>query len=104
MTYIQKRWIALSFLVMAPIAMTLGATYYFNGPHRALVHDATEDDPAVQPLIRAAEKAADKELEGVPRRLGFCHQYWAVKKRILKEKHGIDWHSPAELNPNTRFD
>ena len=33
MTYIQKRWIALSFLVMAPIAMTLGATYYFNGPH-----------------------------------------------------------------------
>lgn len=36
--------------------------------------------------------------------LGYCHVYWAVKKRILKEKYGIDWKSPAELNPHIRFD
>ena len=37
-------------------------------------------------------------------RLGACHGYCAAQKRILKEDYGIDWRTPAELNPNTRFD
>ena len=36
--------------------------------------------------------------------LGFCHEYWAVKKEVLREKYGIDWRSPAERYPHIIFD
>ena len=36
--------------------------------------------------------------------LGYCHLYWATKKRILKEKYSLDWKSPAELNPHILYD
>ena len=36
--------------------------------------------------------------------IGYCHYYWQAKKSILKEKYGVDWKSPAELNPGIRFD
>ena len=36
--------------------------------------------------------------------LGYCHLYWATKKRILKEKYSIDWKSPSELNPHILYD
>ena len=36
--------------------------------------------------------------------LGYCHEFWSVKKRILKEEYGIDWKTPAELYPHVIFD
>ena len=36
--------------------------------------------------------------------LGFCHLYWEVKKRVLWEKFGIEWHSPSDRNPGVIFD
>ena len=36
--------------------------------------------------------------------LGYCHMYWTTKKEILKDRYGIDWKSPAELNPHVMFD
>ena len=36
--------------------------------------------------------------------LGSCHTLWALQKRILKEKYGITWYTPAELNPDIKFD
>ncbi len=36
--------------------------------------------------------------------LGSCHRIWAMKKQILKEKYGITWYTPAELNPDVMFD
>lgn len=36
--------------------------------------------------------------------LGSCHWIWAIKKQILKEKYGITWYTPAELNPDVMFD
>lgn len=35
---------------------------------------------------------------------GSCHWLWVEKKRILKEKFGITWYTPAELNPDDYFD
>lgn len=32
------------------------------------------------------------------------HTYWKHKKRILKEDYGIEWGSPAQLNPGANFD
>ena len=36
--------------------------------------------------------------------MGFCHLMWHHKKRILKDDHGIEWSSPAELNPHIWYD
>ena len=37
-------------------------------------------------------------------KLGSCHWLWVTKKHILKEKYGITWYSPSELNPDDYFD
>lgn len=69
-------------------------------------------------IRRKLEKEVEAELEafieylkskGRPVRRyqcgnGLCFTYWDIKKRILKEKYNIEWHSPAELNPRVRFD
>ena len=36
--------------------------------------------------------------------LGSCHWIWAEKKRILKEKYGIIWYAPSEVNPDCIYD
>ena len=36
--------------------------------------------------------------------LGSCHWIWAMKKRILKEKYGITWYAPSEVNPDCIYD
>lgn len=36
--------------------------------------------------------------------LGSCHTLWSLQKTILKEKYGITWYSPAELNPDIKYD
>ena len=43
----------------------------------------------------------DADLLG---QLGSCHTLWTLQKRILKEKYGITWYTPAELNPDIKFD
>lgn len=35
--------------------------------------------------------------------IGFCHVFWQEKKNLLKEKYGLDWHSPSDLN-DAHFD
>ena len=36
--------------------------------------------------------------------LGSCHRLWAMKKRILKEKYGITWYAPPEVNTDCIYD
>jgi hypothetical protein len=36
--------------------------------------------------------------------LGSCHRLWTIQKTILKEKYGITWYTPAELNPEIIYD
>ena len=51
------------------------------------------------------ERLIRKQIgENEEERLGFCHLYWGTKKKILKEQFGIEWQSPAELNPDINFD
>ncbi len=45
------------------------------------------------------EKAADMFSM-----MGACHVMWGIKKRILKEKYGMTWYSPAEVFPFMCFD
>ena len=45
----------------------------------------------------------DKEFPEDQVIMGTCHRYWARKKELLK-KEGIEWRTPAEMNPTIRFD
>lgn len=67
-------------------------------------HDPIEDDPQLADIFAKAEKIVEAELKGKPRGIGFCHQYWATKQRVLKEEFGVDWKSPSEMNPDILFD
>lgn len=69
-----------------------------------MIDDPVEQTPKYQKIADELEALIDEELKDCPRGLGFCHIYWSVKKRILKEKYNIDWRSPAELHPFIRFD
>lgn len=69
-----------------------------------LKHDPLEDDPRFRDLIAKAEREAELELADWPRGMGFCHILWETQKEILREKYGIDWHTPVEMNPDALFD
>jgi hypothetical protein len=69
-------------------------------------HDPIENDPEIRLLIEAASKEAhealaDNQWKG---QRGFCHIFWAKKKEILKEKYGIEWKTPREMNPMNFYD
>ena len=53
-------------------------------------------EPELEKLIR--------EETGEGGYLGYCHYYWSVKKRILKERYGIDWKSTADRFPGILID
>jgi len=49
------------------------------------------------------ERIVDEEIASDHSEEGFCLKYWRVKKKLLKEKFSIHWKSPAETNPEIRF-
>jgi hypothetical protein len=67
-------------------------------------HDPQEDDPKLKNIFKLAEAEVERELADQPRQLGFCHVYWEKKKQILKNKYGIEWKTPGEMNPGIIFD
>ena len=70
------------------------------------LRDPWEDDPRYAQILAAADDQAELELENHPMKggLGFCHVFWAKKKEILRQNHGIEWLTPAEQHPGTIFD
>jgi hypothetical protein len=71
-------------------------------------YDSQEDDPVLGPLIEAASKEAYRECSELWRGqvfpTGSCHVIWEKQTEICKAKYGIDWKSPAKINPNIFFD
>ena len=64
-------------------------------------------EETLQKLAKVEKEVEDKLNEifkDEPQGMGFCHTYWAEKKRILKEDYGIEWYTPAECNPTTMYD
>jgi hypothetical protein len=64
--------------------------------------DPIEETEKFKEIIAEVEHYLDKEFEN-QEGFGVCHRYWAEKKKMLAQ-YGIDWHSPAELNPDIIFD
>jgi hypothetical protein len=74
---------------------------------RGFRSDPQERDPRVSPFIEAAAIDAECELraEGADEhQLGYCHLLWERQRTILRERYGIDWRTPAQMNPDVFFD
>jgi hypothetical protein len=87
-------------IIDGPIAWQLGQSA------SGMRFDAQEFDPKLSATFKAAEVEAEANLtrNGTTKGLGYCHVFWQEKQRILRTKHAIKWHTPAELNPNAIFD
>ena len=71
-----------------------------------LRHDPVEDDPRFAEAFKTIDDEVKVLLTDHPQRGkdGFFNIYWDTKKTLLKQKHGIDWRTPQEMNPGTIFD
>lgn len=65
--------------------------------------DPQESDPKLRVTFAAADAAAERRVGNVKRDERFVFRFWSEKKKILRQKHGIDWRTPAELNPQIRY-
>lgn len=62
--------------------------------------DSQEDDPAKAEIFRQVKEEVEAWMKANSiQGLGRAHRFWGEQKRILKERHGIDWKSPSELSP-----
>ena len=71
--------------------------------YRKKVFDPVQRTPKWEEVIYEVERECDEQLQGIKPYRGFCHKRWGVKKEILA-KYGIQWRSPAIMNPRIRFD
>ena len=68
-----------------------------------LKHDPVEDTPAFQAIKDELETKIIAKI-GENSGMGYCYLYWETKRDILKKDYGIEWRSPAVLNPRVHFD
>ncbi len=69
-----------------------------------LKHDPIEWSAEYERVIDEAEKKVDELLSDEPRGMGFCFSYWNTKENVLSKYYGIEWRSPAVMNPGVIFD
>jgi hypothetical protein len=72
---------------------------------RSIRFDAKEIEPGLVQVFREVDNELSSELRAAGGRIHSptSRVYWRLKKERLKLK-GIEWKSPAELNPGTIFD
>jgi hypothetical protein len=68
--------------------------------------DALDEDPKYAEIIKDVERKVEQRLKAqkVEKEIGYCHDFWSLKKEILKIEYGLEWKSPAEINPDIYFD
>jgi hypothetical protein len=69
-----------------------------------IIRDPQEDDPRLREIFKQVDTEVEKVLSTYSKESSSIHIYWGTKQRILKEKYGIDWNTPAEMNPSIYFD
>ncbi len=70
---------------------------------RHLLFDPVERTEGFEEIIAEVEAECAKRLAGHPRGMGFCFAYWHERRDILMSR-GINWNSPAVMNPGVLFD
>lgn len=68
-----------------------------------LKFDFVQTRPWWEDNIALVEEEVERRLGGLPRSRGFCHARWEAKRRVL-EQMGVQWRSPALMNPRIHFD
>ncbi len=68
------------------------------------VFDPQESDPALKNEFALADRKAERVVGNVKRGSNFILHFWDAKKRILRDRFGIQWKTPAELNPRIKYD
>jgi len=71
-------------------------------------HDPVEGDPEYQSIFAVIDDEVEASLAKKGYSLekvgmGFCHMFWSAKARLLKEKYGVEWRSPSEMNDGVLF-
>lgn len=86
-------------IIFAKEELASGHTSLF-GNYEEEIEENTEKIRKAKALLSTnPEAAADLFMM-----LGSCHRLWSLQKTILKEKYGITWYTPSELNPDVNFD
>jgi hypothetical protein len=67
--------------------------------------DPGENNPDLAAVLLRASLETDAELaKEKDDQMGFCHLYWHTKKRILRERYGMEWQTPSEISPQIVID
>ena len=78
----------------------------YNITHSVPWHQLEAYEKVKDQVSDRATRQAEKELglaEG-EYCMGMCHLIWGIEKEILKNEYSIDWKTPSELDPDTRYD
>lgn len=68
-----------------------------------ILKDSVEKTEEYRRVMEEIQPVLDKEFPKEDYRMGICHRIWMRKKRLLAQS-GIDWKTPAEMNPDVIFD
>lgn len=68
-----------------------------------LKFDPVEMTGEWEEVIYDVESECDRLLKDENKGMGYCYSYWSTKRSVLA-KHGIEWSSPAAMNPRVMFD
>lgn len=85
------------------IDLSLPMEEYCKRYRRHLKFDPVERTEEYEAVLPEVEKQVARKLRLVRRGMGFCFAYWSTKRDVLA-RHGIEWHSPALMNPGVMFD
>ena len=69
-----------------------------------LRRDPVEYTDRWEEIYYDVEDYLNERFANAPRHIGLCFKIWSAKREYLKDNYGIDWHSPAQMNPRVRFD
>lgn len=69
-----------------------------------LKRDPVEYTRRWEDIFYDVEAETDRHFANFPRQRGLCFRIWNFKRDLLREKYGIEWHSPSQMNPRVRFD
>lgn len=104
--YIERGWIEKEYMKWSDYVDTDNVTNeaWIKKYRAHLKFDPVERSEVWERLYELVEAEVEKELgPDVRRGMGFCHHYWYVKRDVLS-RYGIDWNTPALMNPGVMFD
>lgn len=73
-------------------------------PSGNLKRDPIEWSAGYERVIDEADEKACALVADRPRTMGFCFAWWHAKAEVLRADYGLEWRSPALMNPGVRFD